>query len=176
MNQLMENVLMTGQIESDRLRFVPAAINLQQLCQNLVDECSVNLSDAHEMVFTCPEDALKTWMDENLLRLIFSNLLNNAIKYSPTGGCIDFSYSYATAGQNVIFEVKDQGIGIPKSEQTNLFESFFRAFNTKSIQGTGLGLAIVRQCVELHQGYMALTSEINVGTTVTITLPRIYQP
>lgn len=175
MNQLMEDVLMTGQIESDRLRFVPAVIDLEQLCQNLVDECSPNLTDSHEMVFTHPDNSLETCMDENLLRLILTNLLNNAIKYSPKGGRIHFSYTYAADKCNVIFEVQDQGIGIPKAEQANLFESFFRASNTKSIQGTGLGLAIVKQCVLLHQGYIALTSEVNVGTTVTINLPRISQ-
>lgn len=171
MNQLMGGVLIMGRIEAGRLHFTPALVDLQQLCQELLEECSFNLTDFHEIVFTHPDDSLETWMDENLLRQILSNLLNNAIKYSPVGGKIHFDYSYDTDGQTVIFQVQDQGIGIPKSEQARLFESFFRASNTKSIEGTGLGLAIVKRCVELHQGQINVTSEVSVGTTFTVVLP-----
>jgi PAS domain S-box-containing protein len=174
MNQLMGDVLLVGQIESEGLHFTPAPIDLQQLCQDLVSECSLNLSDAHEIVFTHPDNGPETRMDGHLLRLIFSNLLNNAIKYSPTGGRIHFSYTYVTEEKSVIFTVQDQGIGIPEAEQAQLFESFFRASNTQSIQGTGLGLAIVKRCVELHQGQIAVSSEMNLGTTFTVTLP--YMP
>ncbi len=171
MNQLMEGVLIMGRIEAGRLHFTPALVDIQQLCQDLLEECSLNLTDFHEMVFTHPDDSLETWMDENLLRQILANLLNNAIKYSPVGGRIHFDYTYDTDGQTIIFRVQDQGIGIPNSEQSHLFESFFRASNTKSIEGTGLGLAIVKQCVELHQGQINVTSEVSVGTTFTVVLP-----
>jgi len=170
MNQLMEDVLMMGRVEVGRLHFTPARINLQQVCQDILEECSLNLTNAHEMVFTHPEAALETWMDENLLRLILSNLLNNAIKYSPIGGKISFNYRYLPDNQTVLFQVQDQGMGIPESEQAQLFESFFRASNTKSIQGTGLGLAIVKRCVELHQGQITVTSEVGVGSTFTVVL------
>jgi PAS domain S-box-containing protein len=175
MNHLMEDVLAMGQIEAERLCFNPTQTNLQQLCQDLLEECTLNLSDAHEMIFTHPENPPETWMDENLLRLILSNLLNNAIKYSPSGGSIHFRYTYPDE-QTVIFAVQDQGIGIPQAEQAQLFESFFRASNTRSIQGTGLGLAIVKRCVELHQGQIQVSSEVNVGTTFTLTLPCIPTP
>ena len=173
MNRLMENVLVMGRVEAERLHFTPALISLQQLCQDLLEECSLHLSDAHKIIFTHPDDALETWMDENLLRLILSNLLNNAIKYSPVGGRIHLDYSYSTDRQTVSFRVQDQGIGIPTSEQAQLFESFFRASNTQSIEGTGLGLAIVKRCVELHQGQIDVTSAVGVGTTFTVVLPRM---
>jgi PAS domain S-box-containing protein len=175
MNHLMEDVLVMGQVEAERLRFNPALIDLQQLCQDLLEECALNLSDAHEMVFIHSENPPETWMDANLLRLILSNLLNNAIKYSPSGGRIHFSYTYPNE-QTVIFTVQDHGIGIPQAEQAQLFESFFRASNTRSIQGTGLGLAIVKRCVELHQGQIQVSSEVNVGTTFTLTLPCMPTP
>lgn len=171
MNQLMEDVLVMGQVEAGRLHFTPAPIDLQQVCQDLLEECSLNVSASHEILFTRPDDALEICMDEHLLRIILANLLNNAIKYSPTGGRIHFSYAYAADKQTVIFQVQDQGIGIPKPEQTQLFESFFRASNTRSIQGTGLGLTIVKRCVELHQGQIDVISEVDVGTTFTVVLP-----
>jgi len=171
MNQLMEDVLIMGQVEAERLHFTPTLTDLQQLCQDLLEECSLNLSDAYTIVFTHPDEALETWLDANLLRLILANLLNNAIKYSPTGGSIHFDYSYSADGQTVSFRVQDQGIGIPASEQAQLFESFFRASNTQSIGGTGLGLAIVKRCVALHQGQIDVTSAVGVGTTFTVALP-----
>jgi len=171
MNQLMEDVLIMGQVEAERLHFTPTLTDLQQLCQDLLEECSLNLSDAYTIVFTHPDEALETWLDANLLRLILANLLNNAIKYSPTGGSIHFDYSYSADGQTVSFRVQDQGIGIPTSEQAQLFESFFRASNTQSIGGTGLGLAIVKRCVALHQGQIDVTSAVGVGTTFTVALP-----
>lgn len=173
MNQLMEDVLIMGRVEAERLHFTPAPIDLQQLCRDLLEECSLNLTDSQEMIFTHADRALETQMDEHLLRLILANLLNNAIKYSPGGGNIHFNYSYGTDGQTVIFQVQDQGIGIPRAEQAQLFESFFRASNTQSIPGTGLGLTIVKRCVELHQGQIDITSEIGIGTTFTVVLPRM---
>jgi len=171
MTHLMDNVSMMGQIEAERLRFNPALVDLHKFCQDLLEEFSLNLLDSHEIVSTHPDEPLAIWMDANLLRLILSNLLNNAIKYSPLGGKIYFDYSSDTDRQTAIFSVQDQGIGIPKSEQGQLFESFFRASNTEQIQGTGLGLAIAKQCVELHQGQIDIVSEVNVGTTVTVVLP-----
>ncbi|PZV07454.1 MAG: hybrid sensor histidine kinase/response regulator [Leptolyngbya sp.] len=171
MTQLMEDVLIMGRVEAERLHFAPAMVNLQPLCQDILEECCLNLSDSHELVFTPSDQALETWMDANLLRLILSNLLHNAIKYSPVGGRIQFDYSYSADGQTVIFRVQDQGLGIPQSEQAQLFESFFRASNAQSIQGTGLGLAIVKRCVELHQGQIDVISEVSVGTTFTVLLP-----
>jgi PAS domain S-box-containing protein len=171
MNQLMEDILMIGRVEAERLHFTPSLINLKQVCQHLVEECSLNLSDSHEIIFTRPEDTHESWMDENLLHLILSNLLNNAIKYSPDGGKIHFTYSHSADGYTVIFQIQDQGIGIPEAEQPHLFESFFRASNTTLIPGTGLGLAIVKRCVDLHQGQITVSSDLGAGTTFTVILP-----
>ncbi|HEY9647454.1 MAG TPA: ATP-binding protein [Chroococcidiopsis sp.] len=171
MNQLMEDILVIGRVEAGRLNFFPALVNLPQLCKELIEECSLHLTDSHEIVFTHPDSPMETWLDANLLHLILSNLLNNAIKYSPAGGKIRFSYTYMPAQSTVIFEVQDQGIGIPKPEQAQLFESFFRASNAQSIQGTGLGLAIVKRAVELHRGQIDVSSELNIGTTFTVMLP-----
>jgi signal transduction histidine kinase len=108
-------------------------------------------------------------MDEKLLRHIFSNLLSNAIKYSPSESTIEFRLSCAQ--DQVIFQIQDQGIGIPPEDQDRLFESFHRATNVGTIQGTGLGLTIVKQCVDLHKGKITVSSIINQGTTFTVTIP-----
>ena len=107
-------------------------------------------------------------MDEKLLRYILSNLLSNAIKYSPKGGNIQFDLN--CQADTVTFQIQDQGIGILIGDQANLFEAFQRCSNVGTIQGSGLGLAIVKKCVDLHQGQIQVSSEINVGTTFTVVL------
>jgi len=110
------------------------------------------------------------WGDGLLLRQIFVNLISNAIKYSPDGGKIEFHL--IGNGSQVIFSVKDQGIGIPIEEQDNLFQAFSRGSNVDTIPGTGLGLAIANACVELHGGDIALESQLGKGTKITVTLPK----
>jgi signal transduction histidine kinase len=139
-------------------------------------------------------------LDEKYLRHIFDNLLSNAIKYSPNGGTVRFnltcfsdsvkrSYSEERASallrlrkhgakqqsaDRAVFQVQDEGIGIPAEDVPHLFESFHRARNVGMIQGTGLGLAIVKQCVDLHGGEILVESEVGSGTTFTVTLPLNY--
>jgi signal transduction histidine kinase len=108
-------------------------------------------------------------MDEKLLRHIFTNLLSNAIKYSPGGGTIYFEVT--CRNEAAIFQVTDEGIGIPPEDQKRLFEPFHRAKNVSNIPGTGLGLSIVKRLVELHEGRILVASQAGLGTTFTITLP-----
>jgi len=108
-------------------------------------------------------------MDEKLLRQILENLLSNSIKYSPSGSTVRFTLSYFP--NQAVFQIRDQGIGIPTEDQGMLFETFHRATNVGTIAGTGLGLAIVKKCVDIHQGQIAVESEVRVGTTFTVTLP-----
>ena len=108
--------------------------------------------------------------DEKLLRHIFSNLLSNALKYSPGGGPV--SLKVRRQGVWTVFEVADRGIGIPPDEVPHLFGSFHRASNVGSIQGTGLGLAIVKNAVEMHGGSIEVKSRLGEGATFTVTLPH----
>jgi signal transduction histidine kinase len=108
-------------------------------------------------------------MDKKLLRQLLSNLLCNAIKYSPAGGQVHLELT--CQDDKAIFQIQDQGIGIPREEQSRLFEFFYRAKNVGAIAGTGLGLAIVKTCVDLHRGEITVNSEVGVGTRFTVSLP-----
>ena len=110
-------------------------------------------------------------MDEKILRHILNNLLSNAIKYSPERDRVNFEL--ICQSKQAVFKIQDFGIGIPQSEQNKLFDSFHRANNVGSIPGTGLGLPIVKRSVDLHEGTVAIHSEVGIGTTVTVTLPYI---
>jgi signal transduction histidine kinase len=170
LTQLLSDVLLIGKTEAGKIEFNPAPLNLVQFCCELVEELQFGVnSNQHAINFVSQCECLNACMDKKLLRHIFSNLLSNAIKYSPAGGTINFELSCQQG--EAIFEVKDEGIGIPLEDQQGLFESFHRASNVGEIPGTGLGLAIVKTAVELHQGKIVVNSEVGVGTTFTVTLP-----
>jgi signal transduction histidine kinase len=104
---------------------------------------------------------------ERLLRLMFSNLIDNACKYSGNSSAkviIDFSSS------NIIVSILDYGLGIPKNELENIFKPLYRGSNTLGIQGHGIGLAIVKRIADLHSALIEIKSEQNIGTTVTVHL------
>jgi signal transduction histidine kinase len=134
-----------------------------------VEELQLSAGSEHTIAFSYQFPELESCLDEKLLRHILSNLLSNAIKYSPTGSTVNFKL----VGQNgqVIFQIQDEGIGIPEEDQQHLFETFHRAKNVVNIPGTGLGLAIVKRSVDLHGGKISVKSEVGVGTTFTVTIP-----
>ncbi len=104
------------------------------------------------------------------IRQMFEHMLDNAIKYSQPGGSI---YVRAEVEQNqIILQVKDEGIGIPSVDLPYIFDKFYRASNvSNSVNGTGLGLAIVRSIVESHEGRIWVDSTVGEGSVFTIVLP-----
>ncbi|NEQ85103.1 MAG: sensor histidine kinase [Moorea sp. SIO2I5] len=120
-------------------------------------------------MFSNEGDCKEFTSDPKLLRQMLSNLISNAIKYSPQGGKIELNLKCDS--DQVILAVTDEGIGIPKHDQRELFNSFSRGSNIGSIAGIGLGLSIVKSYVQQHQGNIVMESEIGVGTQVTVSLP-----
>lgn len=110
--------------------------------------------------------------DRERLEQVVINILSNAVKYTPTGGHIVLS-AFRRDDSHVVIRVKDDGMGIPKDDIPRLFERFYRVDKARSRAkgGSGLGLAIAKEMVEAHRGTIYLDSKLDVGTTVTITLP-----
>ncbi|HIK14676.1 MAG TPA: hybrid sensor histidine kinase/response regulator [Leptolyngbyaceae cyanobacterium M33_DOE_097] len=175
MNDLMEDVLLMGQVEADRVTCNPTLLNLEQFCRNLVEEFSIVEGSLHTLIFNCQASCTDVWMDERILRYILSNLLSNAIKYSAAGTTVQLDLTVVPTEKLVIFQIRDEGIGIPEADQPRLFDSFFRASNVKSIQGTGLGLAIVKRCVEANRGEIQVSSQVGLGTTITVKLATLIE-
>ncbi|MDF5719824.1 MAG: ATP-binding protein [Rhizonema sp. PD37] len=168
MVSLLDDVLLLGKSEANLpSHAVPVA--LEPFCRKLVEEIKLSIGSRHIIHFDCEDECSVLQMDEVLLRHVLSNLLSNAIKYSAPDSTVELKLQYQSP--SVIFQVQDQGIGISPTDQKRLFESFYRASNVGKIPGTGLGLAIVKQAVERHGGTIAVSSEPNVGTTFTVTLP-----
>jgi signal transduction histidine kinase len=106
-----------------------------------------------------------------MMLYLFINKLYNAVKYSHNRSEIQFQLSSDLTIGVAIFEIQDEGIGIPKLDQNRIFDSCFRASNVQSIHGNGLGLVIVKRCVDAHNGEINIRSQEVMGTTFTITLP-----
>lgn len=107
--------------------------------------------------------------DDEMLRVVFSNLLDNAVKYSPAGTPICIAVSLESA--RVLVTVKDHGCGISEVDQARIFEPYYRAQGVRQ-QGTGLGLSLVREIVSLHGGEISVTSQLGAGTRFSVSLPR----
>ncbi|MEN9566609.1 MAG: hypothetical protein RLZZ69_1805 [Cyanobacteriota bacterium] len=173
MVQLLDEVLLVGQTESDTFQCNLTELNLELFCLELAEQLQFNADRRQiELVFEAQGKITQSAWDESLLRHILGNLLANAIKYSAEGQKVLFEL--IPQKQNIIFRIQDWGIGIPIQDHHNLFQPFSRASNVGRIPGTGLGLAIVKSCVEAHQGTIVLDSEVDRGTTVTVILPLLF--
>jgi signal transduction histidine kinase len=188
MTQMLNDILLMSEAEAGKLQFNPTPLNLIQFCRHLVEDVQPTAKEQQVIHFTYRSNGtlagqdtdeieqkrfdflsgLAAW-DEKLLRQILGNLLSNALKYSPEGSTVQFDLT--AKDDRVIFQIQDQGIGIPPADQSRLFEAFHRANNVGTIQGTGLGLAIVKQCVDLHRGEITFTTEVGKGTTFIVILP-----
>jgi signal transduction histidine kinase len=107
--------------------------------------------------------------DESLLRHALGNLLSNAVKYSPQDTPVELGAR--REGDDVVFVVRDRGIGMASEDRRHLFTAFRRGSNVGDRPGTGLGLVIARQCVDLHHGTLVVESTLGEGTTATVRLP-----
>ncbi|NEP55590.1 MAG: GAF domain-containing protein [Symploca sp. SIO2G7] len=176
MTRLLDDVLLIGKVEAGKLGFNPERMDLVKFCRTLVEDIRLGNGNKHQIIFNDidisePEKCKfsEAYMDEKLLKHIFSNLLSNAIKYSPQDSSIHFQLTYQDG--EAIFQIKDQGIGIPPEAKLHLFDSFYRANNVGNISGNGLGLAIVKSSIDLHNGKITVDSEVDLGTTFTVTIP-----
>ncbi len=176
MNDLLSDVLTLESHEINQA-FDPVALDLRLFCDNLIDELCLNDQGQHQVVFQLHPNQdvgnlptpIAATMDEKLLRQMLSNILSNALKYSPLGAVIYFRLT--VEADRALFEVQDQGIGIPLEDQKRLFEPFHRGTNVGSTAGNGLGLSIVKKSVEIHGGTISLSSQLQAGTTVQVSLP-----
>ncbi|MBE9007788.1 response regulator [Fortiea sp. LEGE XX443] len=170
MSKLVDDMLLVHQLELDKTKFKPQPLDLLQFVSELIEEQQEVLDNRYELILKITGNNREFSGDRGLLRQILLNLLSNAIKYSPEGGNIEIHLNGKES--EILLEVQDQGIGIPTLDQENLFKSFSRGSNVDTIPGTGLGLVITKACVELHGGSITLSSQVGLGTKVTIRLPK----
>ena len=166
--QLTAQLLDVSRIEAGKLQLQPKEFDLSQLIRD-VAAAAQSATHLHTLRISLPEHCL-VFADPLRLEQVASNLISNAIKYSPAGGIVDIvlrSVELAT----IVFEVRDHGIGIPPQRREHLFDRFYQAHGEGYFGGLGLGLYISRQIVELHGGSITADFPPDGGTRFTVDLP-----
>jgi len=172
LSQLIDDVLRISRYDAHKLEMSLGNTNIESLGNEIIEAFSCGLGKQHTLQFNYHLSPGKNCLvDVNLLRHVLDNLLSNAIKYSPLGSTVMLDIDQAD--DQLLFQVRDQGIGIPEADQDALFEAFHRASNVGDVQGTGLGLSIVKRYVEFQGGTVDFTSIPNQGTTFMVKLPLI---
>lgn len=174
---LINDLLDASRIQASGLRLEYADVNLQELARRVADAYRTQ-TDRHRIELDFSQKLPLVWGDEERLRQVLTNLVSNAIKYSPDGGLIRVG-GWASAARDddapprVILYVADEGIGIPKEELPNIFERFYRVDTSlrRSTAGAGLGLYLSKAIVDGHNGQIWARSEPGKGTTFFVSLP-----
>jgi PAS domain S-box-containing protein len=174
--QIVDQLLVTAQIDRGRLRLEERECDVRAICASVVEAAEARKPDTIQIELVAPETTIPLQCDPPRLKQVLVNLVENAIKYSPEGGRIEVRV--ADTPDQLRVEVHDQGLGIPPSEQTRIFEKFYRldADMTRGVGGSGLGLYISREIVEQMGGLLSVRSRRGAGSTFTLTLPRVREP
>jgi signal transduction histidine kinase len=165
---MMDDVLFLGRADAGKLLCLKEALDLDEFVAHIVEEYQLGGRQTHDIRLNSRSDCHEVKGDKKLIRHILTNLISNAIKYSPEGSRIDVRM--ACDGQFAYIDVEDEGIGIPEAQRDQIFEPFFRAENVGDITGTGLGLPIVKRSVEAHGGSITVTPKPSSGTKFCISL------
>ncbi|WP_408888946.1 ATP-binding protein [Myxococcus faecalis] len=167
---LIHDLLDATRIEAGRLELHRGAVELQTLIDEVLAETRP-LTGQHTLERVVPPEPLVVLGDRGRLAQVLSNLLENAFKYSPTGGCVRLKLE--RDGSCVHVSVRDSGIGIPEDQREHLFQRFFRARNApiSGFGGLGLGLYICRDIIERHGGHIWVDTRVGHGSTFHFTLP-----
>jgi signal transduction histidine kinase len=171
MTDLIEVCLSDARLDTPTVMQNVTEINLYgfvcELCQdkNTYYSNMLYIKGDHDLHINC---------DAALLEIALSNLIDNAIKYSPKDSPINITVGF-DAGDAVV-RIQDHGVGMSTEDIKRIFEKFFRSTKTDNVQGVGLGLFIVNRIIELHGGSIKVESELGVGTTFIVSLPAISTP
>lgn len=175
LTRLINDLLNIARIEAgESLKPVYKEVDFYRLSQKVV-MIQRQATNKHTIVHDVPQDLPKIIADEDKVDQILTNLISNAIKYSPNGGEIRVK-AWEEDPEHILFYVSDQGMGIPKDHLTKVFEKFHRVDNTDTRKqyGTGLGLYLVKHLVEvIHGGQIWVESEVGVGSTFYVRLPKV---
>jgi len=169
LTDLIESVLSAARLESGSIKFEPQPCDPTEMIREVIANYQ-EVYPQHRIVADLEPLPSEFVMDIKLMRQVISNLLGNAIKYSPEGTCVWVDGSSTDCGSFAV-SVRDEGVGIPAAELDRLFERFFRASTSTGIAGTGIGLHIVKTLVDLHGGGVNVESEEEKGTVFSVHLP-----
>lgn len=174
MTRIVTDLLTLSKLDNSTKVMDKKVFDLCELTKNVVDKLKINANNLGlTLTFNAQGDTKSFFGDRDRMEQVITNIVSNAIKYTPSGGKVEVvcGARYTEA----FVKVTDNGIGIPEKDLPRIFERFYRVDKARSREsgGTGLGLAIAKELVELHGGRIDLKSEEGKGTAVTITIPMI---
>ena len=172
MTRIIKDLLTLSQLDHNKDALKKTRIDMREFIDGIVEKLKLSAQkQGHTLTFVATTELPPVTGNRDQLERVLTNIISNAIKYTPDGGTIEV---FAGHLYNELYvKVKDNGIGIPKKDIDRIFERFYRVdkARTRAAGGTGLGLAIAKEIVEAHGGTIQITSEPNVGTEVMMTLP-----
>ncbi|WCT11747.1 PAS domain-containing sensor histidine kinase [Mucilaginibacter jinjuensis] len=168
---ILNDFLSLEKLEAGKVEAVIDAFDIVKFSEEITEEMQLTAKQAQHIIYQHTGTASMVKLDQALLKNCIINLISNAIKYSGGDSFIEFNTELND--KQLIVVIKDNGIGIPESDQKHLFEAFFRAHNTGNIPGTGLGLNIVTRYARLMNGTIDFKSQVNRGTSFTLTFPIV---
>jgi two-component system phosphate regulon sensor histidine kinase PhoR len=172
LSHLIDNILDFSRMEDDRKKYNFTELNLDELLDKFLESARERLAEpGFRILYHHPDQVPPVNADMNAILQVFYNLVDNAIKFSGTSKQIDVSL--LTQDGELLFCVRDYGIGISAKDHEKIFERFYRAEEPQSmgIKGSGIGLTIVKKIVEAHKGRLTLESRPGEGSTFCVHLP-----
>lgn len=173
MNTLVNEMLDTARLEESRLTLSLSTVDIGEVMERAVDAVTPLATDRHEVLYTKPREPVRVIADPVRLGIIVTNLLQNAVKYSPNGGVVQCFVSVDDDAECALVSVWDHGLGIAEADMPRLFSRFGRLVTRENsnIPGTGLGLFLARELARLHGGDITVRSTPGAGSCFTLELP-----
>lgn len=171
LTNFVSGILDLGRVESQEVKLQLQARDINSLLEEAIIKAEETAKSKNIQIIREFEPLFSTKVDTTLMRQVFTNLIENAVKYSPDGSKILVSTEEVNG--HIQVQVADQGIGIPNEEIPHVFSKFYRSHNVKNgpIKGSGLGLFLAKYFVELHKGQITVESVPQQGSTFTVDLP-----
>ncbi|CAN5609536.1 hypothetical protein BH23PAT1_BH23PAT1_0190 [soil metagenome] len=170
---IIDDLLKVAQLDAGKVSLKKEKGNLLSLIKDVLHEHTPTFIDRNQkIVFKCRQSTLAVPMDKDRIRMVIDNIIDNASKYSPPGKTIEVKLQKLNSN-SIVISIKDEGVGIASKDLDKIFYKFSRIDNPLSVAvgGSGLGLYWVKKIIDLHEGSIEVSSQINKGTLFTITLP-----
>ncbi len=173
LNLTLNEILVCKELEEDTVISKSEQFNLKDMMNDVITESKLLINEQADVKYQHESENTNIIGDQFMIRNIMENLVSNAIKFS-NGKEVQINSSFAD--EKLFMKVKDNGIGIPKTDQPHIFRRFYRASNANGTKGNGIGMCMVKKYLEKLDGHIQLISDVDKGTEITLSVPTIQIP